>query len=180
MILTKKEIQKAIELGFITIECLREERYNPNGIDVTLSNKLLEYDGSIIDLKKEPDISCFINHTIPDTGFIINPGRLYLGVTNEFTGTNKYVMQYEGKSSLGRWGVESHICAGAGDIGFHGYWTLEIRCTAPTVIYADMPIGQIMFYKVAGDIGEDDFYNGKYNNKIAYPQVSQYYKNFIK
>ena len=66
--------------------------------------------------------------TIPEDGLLLAPNKLYLGRTNEYTKTDKYVPMLEGRSSTGRLGLFIHVTAGFGDVGFAGYWTLEIFC----------------------------------------------------
>ena len=68
---------------------------------------------------------------IPEEGLILEPGKLYLGRTVEYTKTDKFVPMLEGRSSIGRLGLFIHVTAGFGDIGFSGFWTLEIHCIQP-------------------------------------------------
>lgn len=58
---------------------------------------------------------------IPENGLVIEPGRLYLGSTLEYTKTDKFVPMLEGRSSVGRLGLYIHVTAGFGDVGFSGY-----------------------------------------------------------
>ena len=51
----------------------------------------------------------------------------------------------EGRSSIGRLGVFIHVTAGFGDVGFKGYWTLEIFCVQPVRIYAGVEVCQNVF-----------------------------------
>ncbi|MFR1945037.1 MAG: dCTP deaminase domain-containing protein [Faecalimonas umbilicata] len=44
----------------------------------------------------------------------------------------------EGRSSTGRLGLFIHVTAGFGDVGFAGYWTLEIFCVQPIRIYPNV------------------------------------------
>jgi dCTP deaminase len=55
---------------------------------------------------------------IGDEGFVLQPGTLYLGVTEEYTETHNSVPFLEGKSSIGRLGIDIHATAGKGDVGF--------------------------------------------------------------
>ena len=91
----------------------------------------------------------------------MNPGRLYLGRTVEYTETKGYVPMIEGRSSIGRLGMFIHVTAGFGDVGFCGYWTLEISCIQPVRIYPGIEICQIFYHEITGDVIE---YNGKYQN----------------
>lgn len=83
----------------------------------------------------------------------------------------------EGRSSIGRLGLFIHVTAGFGDVGFSGYWTLEMFCVQPIRIYAGVEICQIYFHTV---LGEADSYNGgKYQNNQGI-QPSLLYKDFEK
>ena len=62
--------------------------------------------------------------TIPEDGLLLEPQKLYLGRTIEYTATEGYVPMLEGRSSIGRLGLFVHVTAGFGDIGFKGFWTL--------------------------------------------------------
>jgi dCTP deaminase len=53
-----------------------------------------------------------------------------------------------------------HVTAGYGDVGFKGFWTLEIVAVEPVRIYSNMEIGQLSYYPVCGEI--TDTYHGKY------------------
>ncbi|WP_252222526.1 MULTISPECIES: dCTP deaminase [unclassified Clostridium] len=173
MILSGKEILKHIGED-IVIEPFSEERINPNSYNLTLFNELLVYKNETVDMKIPNETEKLI---IPEEGLLLEPGKLYLGRTNEFTQTNKYVPMLEGRSSTGRLGLFIHVTAGFGDIGFAGYWTLEIFCVQPIRIYPNTEICQIYYHNIDG---EYDLYNsGKYQNNNGI-QPSLMYKDFEK
>lgn len=176
MFLTKSSIQNEMKKGRLSIDPYHPEQCNPNSYNVRLGSTLLIYDvdntsrwntflathfpkvhrllglrPGIFDLKKE---NTFTTLEIPDEGMVLYPGTLYLGHTQEVTSTPHHVPVYEGRSSLARAGVESHVCAGWGDVGFEGTWTLEIRVTYPTRIYPGFEIGQVGFSTVCGETNE--------------------------
>ncbi|WP_294466203.1 dCTP deaminase [uncultured Anaerofustis sp.] len=171
MILSGKEIEKHIGKE-IVIEPYDKNRINPNSYNLSLSNELLVYDNDLLDMKKENKASKII---IPDDGLILEPNKLYLGRTNEFTKTNKFVPMLEGRSSTGRLGLFIHVTAGFGDIGFAGYWTLEIFCVQPIKIYPNVEICQIYFHDIHGDY--DLYTSGKYQNNTGI-QPSLMFKDF--
>ena len=74
---------------------------------------------------------------------MLEPNRLYLGRTGEHTETKNLVPMLEGRSSIGRLGLFVHVTAGFGDVGFRGFWTLEIFCVQPIRIYSGLEICQI-------------------------------------
>ena len=116
MILSGKEIQKRINNDII-IEPFIEQRINPNSYNLSLHNELLLYKDSILDMKKDNRVDRII---IPSSGLILNPNRLYLGRTVEYTETKNLVPMLEGRSSIGRLGLFVHVTAGFGDVGFRG------------------------------------------------------------
>lgn len=160
MILSGLEIVKQIALGNISIQPFNASQVNPNSYNLTLDNYLLVYKDGIIDSRKK-DLETY-RIDIPETGVLLEPNKLYLGKTVEWTESNCFVPRIEGRSSLGRIGFESHICAGFGDVGFKGNWTLEIRVTQPTIIYPNTQVCQITFEEVKGEF---ERYNGKYQNQ---------------
>ena len=117
---------------------------------------------------------------IPDEGFVLQPGELYLGVTEEYTETHQHVPFLEGKSSIGRLGIDIHATAGKGDIGFCNNWTLEISVIKPVRVYAGMPVGQLIYFCVKGEIlvPYNRKQNAKYNEQTNKPVESMMWKNF--
>ena len=176
MIFSDKKILKSIDSKDIVIEPFRRECLGTNSYDVHLGKYLAMYKSRVLDAKKHNDIEEII---IPEEGFIIAPGTLYLGVTQEYTETHNAVPFLEGKSSVGRLGIDIHATAGKGDVGFCNHWTLEISCVQPVRIYAGMPIGQLIYFAVEGDI--ENYYNkktnAKYNKRTDRPVESMMWKN---
>lgn len=81
----------------------------------------------------------------------------------------------EGRSFTGRLGLFIHVTAGFGDIGFAGYWTLEIFCVQPVRIYPNVEICQIYYHDIDGKY--DLYSSGKYQNNSGI-QASLMYKDF--
>ena len=87
MILSGKEIQRHIGKEII-IEPFDQSRVNPNSYNLTLHNELLVYENHELDMKK---LNPTKRITIPEEGLVLEPNRLYLGRTNEFTKTEGFV-----------------------------------------------------------------------------------------
>ena len=176
MILSDKEILARIDNGEIVIEPYDRSCLGTNSYDVHLSPYLATYEDDVLDARKHNKVH---NFEIPEEGYVINPGTLYLGSTLEYTETHSAVPFLEGKSSVGRLGIDIHATAGKGDVGFCNYWTLEISCVHPVRIYKHMPIGQLIYFQVEGDI--ENYYNkksnAKYNDKTPKPVESMMWKN---
>ncbi|MGA7838511.1 MAG: dCTP deaminase [Ignavibacteriaceae bacterium] len=177
MILSDKKILEEMESGNIVIEPFNREQLGTNSYDVHLGKWLGLYVDKILDAKNHNKIELL---EIPDDGFILKPSTLYLGVTEEYTETRNYVPFLEGKSSIGRLGIDIHATAGKGDAGFCNNWTLEISVKMPVRVYKGMPIGQLIYFEMDGEIEipYDKKISAKYNGRTKYPVESMMFKNF--
>lgn len=175
MMLSDRQIKKAMTEKVIQVIPFFDS-IGSNSIDLHLSPLLIKYQDQVLDMKKVHQSKEIL---IPDTGFILEPGELYLGSTLEKTMSGPFVPLLEGKSSIGRLGISVHITAGVGDIGFEGHWTLEISVIKPVKVYPGVPIVQLMHFETGGcDIPYYKKPSSKYNNQINKPVVSAMYKNF--
>jgi len=132
MILSDQKILESIAGGTIVIEPFRRECLGTNSYDVHLGKFLATYKNPTLDARQHNKVEQI---QIPESGILLQPGILYLGVTEEYTETFCAVPFLEGKSSVGRLGIDIHATAGKGDVGFCNHWTLEISCTLPVRIY---------------------------------------------
>lgn len=172
MILTGQQIKWAQEQGYLSISEFDEKRLNPNSYNLRLADEIGYYysaypatkhlnkkfgrryqekpmsEQTVLDMAQDNE---FRTITINSGGLVLQPGVLYLGRTMEYTETHKFVPMLEGRSSVGRLGISIHSTAGFGDIGFCGYWTLEISCVQPVRIYPGVEICQIYYHTIGPD-----------------------------
>lgn len=176
MILSDSRILEEIEKGTILIAPYDRESLGSNSYDVHLGSTLAKYKDRELDARKHNEIEYF---EIPEEGYVLQPQDFYLGVTLEYTETHAHVPFLEGKSSTGRLGIDIHATAGKGDVGFCGNWTLEISCKQPVRVYKGMPIGQLIYFPVEGeiDIKYDQKSNAKYSHQPNKPVESMMWKN---
>jgi dCTP deaminase len=176
MILSDTRILEEMEKGTIKVVPYQRENLGSNSYDVHLGKRLATYRDEVLDAKKHNQIDFF---DIPEEGFVLQPHVFYLGVTAEYTETHAHVPFLEGKSSTGRLGIDIHATAGKGDVGFCGNWTLEISVKQPVRVYAGMPVGQLIYFPVDGEIAEK--YNqkksAKYSGQPNHPVESMMWKN---
>ena len=107
------------------------------------------YEEVVLDMRKANRVRRI---AIPPDGLVLQPNQLYLGRTVERTETHNLVPMIEGRSSVGRLGLFVHVTAGFGDVGFCGYWTLEMFAVQPVRIYPGVPICQIFYHDIRGDV----------------------------
>ncbi len=165
MILSGLQIRERLGTD-ICIEPFDESRLNPNSYNLTLHNELMVYEEVVLDMAKANLVRRI---AIPDEGLVLSPNQLYLARTVERTETHNLVPMIEGRSSIGRLGLFVHVTAGFGDVGFTGYWTLEMFAVQPVRIYPNVPICQIFYHEITGEIVE---YASKYqNNRDIQPSL---------
>ena len=166
MILTGHEIRKHLGEN-IVIDPYDERNLNPNSYNLTLHHELMTYEEVVLDMRKANRVRRI---EIPKDGLTLSPNQLYLGRTIERTETHNFVPMIEGRSSIGRLGLFVHVTAGFGDVGFCGYWTLEMFAVQPVRIYPGVPICQIFYHQVCGDITE--YQSDKYqHNRDIQPSL---------
>lgn len=176
MILTDAQILEALQRGDLRIEPFRREALGSNSYDVHLGHYLRVYAQTALDAGK-PAPSVVLK--IPPRGLYLVPGVLYLGATEEYTESHAYVPFLEGKSSVGRLGIQIHSTASKGDIGFCNHWTLEISVIHPVRVYAGMPIGQLIFFAPHGE-AQTPYHrrrSAKYTERTHLPVPSFLWKN---
>lgn len=173
MILSGQEIKRLIGTDLI-IEPYVDSQLNPNSYNLRLHHELLVYDNNVLDMKNENKATLL---EIPEEGLLLEKDKLYLGRTLEYTESHKHVPMLEGRSSIGRLGLFVHVTAGFGDVGFCGFWTLEMFCVQPIRIYAGVEICQIFYHSIEGNY--DLYTSGKYQkNKGVQPSLL--FKDFEK
>jgi len=166
MILSGHEIRKQLGTN-VVIDPFDEAKLNPNSYNLSLHHELLTYEELVLDMRKANRVRRL---TIPPEGMVLNPNQLYLGRTVERTETHNLVPMIEGRSSVGRLGLFVHVTAGFGDVGFCGYWTLEMFAVQPVRVYFGVPICQIFYHQIAGEFTE--YASDKYqHNKDIQPSL---------
>jgi len=150
MILSGEEIRAQLGTNII-IDPFDEVQLNPNSYNLSLHDELMIYEEVELDMRKANRVRRI---DVPTEGLVIQPNQLYLGRTLERTETHNLVPMIEGRSSIGRLGLFVHVTAGFGDVGFRGFWTLEMFAIQPVRIYPGVPICQIFYHDVRGPITE--------------------------
>ncbi len=185
MILSDRDIKKALETGRVKIESPQPElfRYiHASSMDLHLGNVFKLYEHSkfaVIDPKKPETFTGNMRMIIvpDDEPYMVQPGEFVLGVTMEtITVPDDLVVRVEGRSSLGRLGIIVHSTAGFVDPGFSGTITLEISNLnrMPIALYPGMRICQIAFEQMTSP-AETPYYrkpHSKYQHQVL-PEESR-------
>lgn len=163
-ILSSHKIREEIEAERISISPLVLGSIQPASVDLRIRADLVVYAAPIIDAKQQNDVQTI---RMPANGYILHPGKVYLGSTVETVHTDHYVTRIEEKSSINRLGIS---LTGFGDPGFRGVWCMRITVVQPVRIYPVMPFAQIVFEEVSGEI---ELYSGRYQDqRTALPSLA--------
>ncbi len=186
MILSDRDIRRALKAGQISIIPYDEHNLQPASIDLHLDKHFLVFDtrkNSVIDPKKPIDALMREVEINEDEPFVLHPGEFALGLILEETGVgDDFVGRLEGKSSVGRLGVLIHVTTGFLDPGNKLKMTLELHNTSelPILLYYKMPIAQIAFEKISSK-AENPYGSKSLTSKYSgdtKPVASQMYKNW--
>jgi dCTP deaminase len=158
VILTGGQLRTEVEAGRIVIDPIDWRCIEPNSYGFRLGPELICYEDRVIDASQEPTQRRW---TIPPDGATLEPGRLYLCSTLETMGSDHYAAMLYARRSVSTLGIWIQFSAPLGHTGAIIPWTLEIRVAAPVVVYSEMRIGKIAFWKT---LGEGTSYRGKYSS----------------
>ena len=187
MILSDRDIKKAIGAGEISIDPFDERYIQPASVDLHLDRYFLTYDTNqnyVIDPKLPMEPLMKNVEIDEEKPFVLQPGEFALGMIYETTGVSaKMVGRLEGKSSIGRMGLLIHVTAGFLDPGNSLKMTLELHNTAnlPILLYYRMPIAQMAFEELSCQCERpySKAIGSKYIGDVR-PRPSQIWKSFKK
>jgi dCTP deaminase len=176
MIIAKKHLLQHVKSGKIHVLPFDPNLVGVNSIDVRLGNTVKVLQMNAVDHIDPRLPQRYLEIPLSYGGTILYPHQCYLGHTIEEIGSDYFVPIYEGRSSIGRMFMASHITAGFGEIGFKKQWTLEIKVSMPIKVWPGMKIGQVFFV-----MPSDRSIRYGLNHKAKYadqsgPQESLFYK----
>jgi dCTP deaminase len=150
MFLSDIDIKKEIKNGRIVLRPFTEEQLQPVSYDIRLGNKFIVNEESkthIIDPMKKVYAKTREMTVKDGEEFVLHPSVSVLAVSKEFFGSDHFLIQIGGKSSLARIGLMIHNTAGIINPGHFLNVTLELsnQNNVPIIIRPGMPIAQIMF-----------------------------------
>jgi dCTP deaminase len=152
-VLVDWQLKERIDAGVIGVCPLSKSAIQANSIDVRLNNTFAAYDAQYASVEIDPydeDSTRLGLAAMTADSILLTKGAFLLAETMETIRLPDNVCAtIEGKSSLARLGITVHQTGGWIDCGFEGTITLEMtnENVRPVVLYAGMPIAQIVFYE---------------------------------
>jgi len=160
MFLSDTDILKELKEGNITLKPFQESRLQPASYDILLGNKFIVNQENVTPFI-DPSKKIYAQTreiTVKDgEEFILHPGVSVLGTSKEFFGSDHFLIQVGGKSSLARVGLMIHNTAGLINPGHFLHITFEL-CNlnnVPIVLRPGMEIAQLTFSKISSPIRQN-------------------------
>lgn len=155
MLLSDTDLTARIDAGDLQLDPFDPASVQPSSIDVRLDRLFRVFNShryTHIDPREDqPDLTTLVE--LEDgQPFVLHPGEFVLASTLEvITFGQALAGRLEGKSSLGRLGLQVHSTAGFLDPGFSGQVTLELSnvATLPIRLWPDMWIGQLCVFQLS-------------------------------
>lgn len=172
MFLSDKDILAEVKAGNITLEPFDPKKLQPATYDIRLGNTFIINDAHSTKAI-DPVKGIFPNTQtieVEDGGeFVLHPGVSILGYSKEKFGSDNYLIEVNGKSSLARIGLIVHNSASIVNPGHYLNIALEL-CNlnnVPIVLRPGMEIAQLSFTTLSS------------HTKKSYRQTGRYHKNNI-
>ncbi len=168
MFLSDTDIKRALKRGEITIRDFDENRLQPASYDVLLGNKFVITDphtAQAIDPSRKVYPKTREIDIADGEEFVLHPQAMVLGTLKDFVGSDNYLIQISGKSSLARIGLVVHNTAGIINPGHFLHITLELANfnIVPIILRPGMPIAQLTFSKLSSPVSRSYRQTGRFN-----------------
>lgn len=170
MFLSDKDILSAVKAGEIVLDPFDEKRLQPATYDIRLGNTFIVNDAHSTKAI-DPVMGIFPKTQTIEVKdgdeFVLHPGVSILGYSKEKFGSDSYLIEVNGKSSLARIGLIVHNSASIVNPGHFLNIALEL-CNlnnVPIVLRPGMEIAQLSFTTLSS------------HTKRSYKQTGRYSKN---
>lgn len=169
MFLSDKDILAEVKAGKITLDPFDEKRLQPATYDIRLGNTFIVNDAhstKAIDPGKGVYPQTQTIEVRDGEEFILHPGISILGYSKEKFGSDNYLIEVNGKSSLARIGLIVHNSASIVNPGHYLNIALEL-CNlnnVPIVLRPGMEIAQLTFSTLSSHTKKSYKQTGRYHN----------------
>lgn len=169
MFLSDVDIEAAVKVGEIKLEPFDRKRLQPASYDIRLGNKFIinnAHTTTVIDPVR--GIYPKVEEVMVADGesFVLHPGVSILGYSKELFGSDKYMIEVNGKSSLARIGLLVHNSASLVNPGHFLNIALEL-CNlnnVPIILRPGMEIAQLTFSTLSRETKRNYKSIGRYSN----------------
>lgn len=188
MVLSDKTIKQLIRQKKLQIFPFEESHVQPGSYDLRLGNnfRIFKNTGRPFLNVKEPVKDFMEMVTVEkDEPMVVHPGGFLLSETTEyFEFPDNLIGRLEGRSSLGRLGIQIHATSAFFEPGFKGTASLNISnlSNIPIALYPGMMIAQMVFEELT-TVAETPYGSKKLGSKYQGQRgatESRLFRDFIK
>lgn len=168
MFLSDIDIEGAVKNGEIVLEPFDKKRLQPASYDIRLGNKFIVNDAhttTVIDPVRGLFPKAIEIDIADGDSFVLHPGVSILGYSKERFGSDKYMIEVNGKSSLARIGLLVHNSASLVNPGHFLNIALEL-CNlnnVPIILRPGMEIAQLTFSTLSRETKRNYSVTGRYS-----------------
>lgn len=173
MFLSDIDIKKEVKRGAIILEPFNESRLQPASYDIVLGNTFIVNDTHTTSFIDPANKVFPKTHEVrvPDgEAFVLHPRVSILGYSKDYFGSDHYLIEVNGKSSLARIGLLVHNSAALINPGHFLQVALEL-CNlnnVPIIIRPGMAIAQLTFSPLSSPPKQSYKDTGRYSkNNVA-------------
>ena len=175
MFLSDQDIRQAIKKKEIVLKPFKENKLQPISYDISLGNKFIindEHTTSFIDPANKIFPKSREVEIKNGEAFVLHPGVSILGYSKEYFGSDDYIIEINGKSSLARIGLLVHNSASLINPGHFLNVAMEL-CNlnnVPIILRPGMIIAQLTFSTISSKTKRNYRQTGRYtkNNIVGY------------
>ncbi|MCA9366257.1 dCTP deaminase [Candidatus Kaiserbacteria bacterium] len=175
MFLADKDILAEVKAGHITLEPFNPKQLQPATYDIRLGNTFIvndAYSTKAIDPAKGIYPQTQTIEIADGEEFVLHPGVSILGYSKERFGSDNFLIEVNGKSSLARIGLIVHNSASIVNPGHYLNIALEL-CNlnnVPIILRPGMEIAQLSFSTLSSHTKKSYKQTGRYhaNNFLGY------------
>ena len=168
MFLSDVDIEGAVKTGDIVLDPFDKKRLQPASYDIRLGNKFIVNDSHMttaIDPVRGLYPKAIEIDVADGDSFVLHPGVSILGYSKERFGSDKYMIEVNGKSSLARIGLLVHNSASLVNPGHFLNIALEL-CNlnnVPIILRPGMEIAQLTFSTLSRETKRNYKNTGRYS-----------------
>lgn len=187
MFLSDVDILSEVKAGNITLEPFVRKQLQPATYDIKLGNTFIINDAhstTAIDPVKKIFPKTQVIEVKDGAEFVLHPGVSILGYSKERFGSDSYLIEVNGKSSLARIGLIVHNSASIVNPGHYLNIALEL-CNlnnVPIILRPGMEIAQLSFSTLSSHTKQSYVQTGRYhaNNILGYMPPKVKTKKIVK
>ena len=153
MAISRRTLERLIENGKIIISPYNKNQLQPNGYLLKLGTEITQYDSNdvaFLDTSNSQENLNGTTYTIPDSGFVLDPRRIYRAKQVETVTSEDYSIQISPYEGLATHGITANMASNI-STNPSGPQYITLTSIQPTTIYKNQTVAIAYFTSTEGD-----------------------------